>query len=95
MGPEIAELETQPAGYVGLKHCITVSSGTASLEITLRALEVGPGDEVNTAGILLCFDLPEDVPLPLKLRNNPAPYRALKKPRNQTRKSICKPALTV
>ena len=48
MGPEIAELETQLAGYVGLKHCITVSSGTASLEIALRALDVGPGDEVIT-----------------------------------------------
>src|SRR5690349_12214058 len=48
MGPEIAELETQLADYVGLKHCITVSSGTSSLEIALRALDVGPGDEVIT-----------------------------------------------
>lgn len=48
MGPEIAELEKQLAEYVGVKHCITVSSGTASLEIALRALQIGPGDEVIT-----------------------------------------------
>ena len=48
MGPEIAQLETALAEYVGAKHCITVSSGTASLEIALRALKIGPGDEVIT-----------------------------------------------
>jgi UDP-2-acetamido-2-deoxy-ribo-hexuluronate aminotransferase len=48
MGPEIAELEQALAAYVGVKHCVTVSSGTASLEIALRALGIGPGDEVVT-----------------------------------------------
>jgi UDP-2-acetamido-2-deoxy-ribo-hexuluronate aminotransferase len=48
MGPEIAELEQALAQYVKVKHCITVSSGTQSLEIALRALDVGPGDEVIT-----------------------------------------------
>ena len=48
MGPEIKELETRLAEYVGVKHCITVASGTDSLEIALRALGVGPGDEVIT-----------------------------------------------
>lgn len=48
MGPEIAELETILAEYVGVKHCITVASGTDSLEIALRALGVGAGDEVIT-----------------------------------------------
>jgi UDP-2-acetamido-2-deoxy-ribo-hexuluronate aminotransferase len=48
MGPEIAELEGELARYVGVKHAITVASGTDSLEIALRALGVGPGDEVIT-----------------------------------------------
>jgi UDP-2-acetamido-2-deoxy-ribo-hexuluronate aminotransferase len=48
MGPEIGELESALAEYVGVKHCVTVSSGTASLEIALRALGIGPGDEVIT-----------------------------------------------
>ncbi len=48
MGPEIAELETELARFVGMKHCISVASGTDSLEIALRALGIGPGDEVIT-----------------------------------------------
>ena len=48
MGPEIAELEQALSTFVGVKHCITAASGTDSLEIALRALGVGPGDEVIT-----------------------------------------------
>jgi UDP-2-acetamido-2-deoxy-ribo-hexuluronate aminotransferase len=48
MGPEVKELELKLAEYVGVKHAITAASGTASLEISLRALDIGPGDEVIT-----------------------------------------------
>ena len=48
MGPEIAELEKTLTEYTGMPHCITVASGTVSLEIALRALGIGPGDEVIT-----------------------------------------------
>ncbi|MGB7325523.1 MAG: DegT/DnrJ/EryC1/StrS family aminotransferase [Rubripirellula sp.] len=48
MGPEIQECEAELAKFTGSKHCVTVSSGTASLEIALRAMGIGPGDEVIT-----------------------------------------------
>jgi UDP-2-acetamido-2-deoxy-ribo-hexuluronate aminotransferase len=48
MGPEVAELEARLAQYTGARHCITVSSGTEALVISLMALDIGPGDEVIT-----------------------------------------------
>ena len=48
LGPEVMELEQTLADYVGVKHCVTVSSGTDSLLIALMALGVGAGDEVVT-----------------------------------------------
>jgi len=48
MGPEVAELEQALARYVGVKHCVTVASGTEALLISMMALGLGPGDEVIT-----------------------------------------------
>jgi UDP-2-acetamido-2-deoxy-ribo-hexuluronate aminotransferase len=46
-GPEVAELEQSLAERVGA-HCVAVGSGTHALELSLRALGIGPGDEVIT-----------------------------------------------
>ena len=48
MGPEVAELEGKLAAFTGARHCITVSSGTEALIISLMALGIGRGDEVIT-----------------------------------------------
>jgi UDP-2-acetamido-2-deoxy-ribo-hexuluronate aminotransferase len=48
LGPENTELEETLAQYTNTRHCLTVASGTDSLEIALRALDIGPGDEVIT-----------------------------------------------
>lgn len=48
MGPEIAELESRLADYVGVKHCIGAASGTDTLLIAMMALGIGAGDEVIT-----------------------------------------------
>jgi len=48
MGPEVQELETALSVRTGAKHCITVSSGTEALLMSLMALGIKPGDEVIT-----------------------------------------------
>ncbi len=39
-GPEVGELEKKMASYIGVKHCIGVSSGTDALVLSLRALAI-------------------------------------------------------
>lgn len=47
-GAEVAAFEAELAAAVGAPHAVAVANGTLALELALRALEVGPGDEVIT-----------------------------------------------
>jgi len=46
LGDKVVELETRLAEYIGVRHCVGVSSGTSALELAFAALNLGPEDEV-------------------------------------------------
>lgn len=48
LGPEVEMMEKRLAEFVGVRHCISVASGTEALLMSLMALNIGPGDEVIT-----------------------------------------------
>jgi len=56
-GQETEAFEREWAAYCGTSYCVAVGSGTAALNLTLRALGVGPGDEVVTAAFTLSATL--------------------------------------
>ena len=47
-GSQSAELEKQFAAAVGTQHAVALTSATAGMHLLLRALSIGPGDEVVT-----------------------------------------------
>jgi dTDP-4-amino-4,6-dideoxygalactose transaminase len=46
LGPEVEAFEREFAAFVGSNHCVGVGNGLDAIELALRALGVGPGDEV-------------------------------------------------
>jgi aminotransferase EvaB len=48
LGPECTAFDEEFAAYCGAAHCVSVANGTDALELALRSLGVGPGDQVAT-----------------------------------------------
>jgi dTDP-4-amino-4,6-dideoxygalactose transaminase len=48
LGPNVQAFEQEFADYCGVSHAIGVSDGTSAIHMALRAVGVGPGDEVIT-----------------------------------------------
>jgi len=46
LGAEVEAFEREFAAYCEVRHCIGVADGLDALSLTLRALDIGPGDEV-------------------------------------------------
>lgn len=67
LGPHVQRFEQAFAAYCGVRHVMGVGNGTDALELSLRALEIGPGDHVavvanaamyGTTAILACGGTP-------------------------------------
>lgn len=48
LGANVTALEQEFAAHVGVKYAVAVANGTDALVLSLRALDIGPGDEVIT-----------------------------------------------
>src|SRR5258707_447715 len=49
-GAHVEKLEEALCRYHGVPHAVTCSSGTIAVELALRGLKIGPGDDVILAG---------------------------------------------
>jgi dTDP-4-amino-4,6-dideoxygalactose transaminase len=55
LGPELEAFESEFAAASGARHAVGVGTGTDALALTLRALGIGPGDEVITTPLSAAF----------------------------------------
>lgn len=55
LGPEVEAFEREFAQAAGARHAVAVNTGTDALMLALRALDIGPGDEVITAPLTAAY----------------------------------------
>ncbi len=55
LGPEVAAFEAEFAAAMGAGHAVGVNTGTDALTLALRALDIGPGDEVITSPLSAAY----------------------------------------
>ena len=55
LGPEVERFEAAFAAACGAAHAVGVGTGTDAITLTLRALDIGPGDEVITAPLSAAY----------------------------------------
>ncbi len=55
LGAEGEAFEAEFAAYLGVEHCVGVANGTDAIELALRALDIGPGDEVIVPALTAAF----------------------------------------
>ena len=55
LGPEVVAFEREFSYYCDLKYCIGVGNGTDALFLSLKALGIGPGDEVITTPMTAAY----------------------------------------
>lgn len=55
LGPEVEAFEREFAAQSGASHCVGTGNGTDAIALILRALGIGPGDEVITPALSAAF----------------------------------------
>ncbi|HEU5328139.1 MAG TPA: aminotransferase class V-fold PLP-dependent enzyme, partial [Thermomicrobiales bacterium] len=55
LGEEVAAFEREFAAWLGVAHAVGVANGTDAIELALRALDIGPGDEVIVPAMTATF----------------------------------------
>ena len=55
LGPEVDAFEREFASAIGTSHAVGVGTGTDAITLTLRALDIGPGDEVITTPLSAAY----------------------------------------